>query len=124
MKTYLTLITLLFATSIASAQQTNKAADTTKQQKAVSKSISNTNVRVSMNVTTLKQTQGATFGEKVNAGLQSAGGLVANGTATTQNPLYQQSGNSGVNPLFESKAKTTSSVGPIKGVIVKGSKGN
>lgn len=121
MKTYLTLITLLFATSIASAQQTNKAADTTKQQKAVSKSTSNTNSRISMNVTVGKQTQGATFGEKVNAGLQSAGGALASGV-TIQNPLYQESGNSGVNPLFESKAKTP--VGPIKGVIVKGSKGN
>ncbi len=30
--------------------------------------------RISMNVTVAKQTQGATFGEKVNAGLHSAGG--------------------------------------------------
>ncbi|MCY7353967.1 MAG: hypothetical protein LH470_02585 [Lysobacter sp.] len=37
--------------------------------------------RISMNVTVPKQTQGATFGEKVNAGLQAAGGAVANGSA-------------------------------------------
>jgi len=120
MKTYLTLITLLFSVSVVSAQQVIKAADITKKEKTVNKSTSNTNSRISMNVTTPRQTQGATFGEKVNAGLQSAGGSVANG-ATVQNPLYQSSG---VNPLFQSKNKTISPVGPIKGVIVKGSKGN
>lgn len=35
--------------------------------------------RISMNVTVPKQTQGATFGEKVNAGLQAAGSAVAPG---------------------------------------------
>jgi hypothetical protein len=35
--------------------------------------------RISMNVTVPKQTQGATFGERVNAGLQSAGNAVASG---------------------------------------------
>jgi len=123
MKTYLTLITLLFSVSVVSAQQVIKAADTTKQEKTVNKSTSNTNSRISMNVTTPKQTQGATFGEKVNAGLQTAGGAVASST-TVQNPLYQGSGSSGVNPLFQSKDKTVSPVGPIKGVIVKGSKGS
>jgi len=123
MRTYLILMALLFSASIVSAQKISKAADTTKQQKTVNKSTSNTNSRISMNVTTPKQTQGATFGEKVNAGLQTAGGAVASG-ATVQNPLYQGSGNSGVNPLFESKDKTVSPVGPIKGVIVKGSKVN
>jgi len=42
------------------------------------KSINNINGgmpnRISMNVTVAKQTQGATFGEKVNAGLHAAGG--------------------------------------------------
>ena len=123
MKTYLTLITLLFSVSVVSAQQVIKAADITKKEKTVNKSTSNTNSKISMNVTTPRQTQGATFGEKVNAGLQSAGGSVANG-ATVQNPLYQSSGSSGVNPLFQSKNKTISPVGPIKGVIVKGSKGS
>jgi hypothetical protein len=37
--------------------------------------------RISMNVTVAKQTQGATFGEKVNAGLHSAGSAVANGSS-------------------------------------------
>jgi len=123
MKTYLTLITLLFSVSVVSAQQVIKAADITKKEKTVNKSTSNTNSKISMNVTTPRQTQGATFGEKVNAGLQSVGGSVANG-ATVQNPLYQSSGSSGVNPLFQSKNKTISPVGPIKGVIVKGSKGS
>ena len=123
MKTYLTLIALLFSASVVLAQQVSKAADTIKQQKTVSNSSLNTNSRISMNVTTPKQTQGATFGEKVNAGLQSAGGSVANG-ATVHNPLYQGSGSSGVNPLFQSKDKTVSRFDPIKGVIVKASKGN
>ncbi len=35
--------------------------------------------RISMNVTVPKQTQGATFGEKVNAGLHAAAGAVAQG---------------------------------------------
>lgn len=35
--------------------------------------------RISMNVTVPKQTQGATFGEKVQSGLQAAGGALANG---------------------------------------------
>ncbi len=37
--------------------------------------------RISMNVTVSKQTQGATFGEKVHAGLQAAGGAVASGAS-------------------------------------------
>ena len=37
--------------------------------------------RISMNVTVPKQTQGATFGEKVNQGLHAAGGAVAQGAA-------------------------------------------
>lgn len=37
--------------------------------------------RISMNVTVPKQTQGATFGEKVNAGLQAAGNAVAQGAS-------------------------------------------
>lgn len=39
--------------------------------------------RISMNVTVPKQTQGATFGEKVNAGLHAAGSALAQGTAST-----------------------------------------
>lgn len=37
--------------------------------------------RISMNVTVPKQTQGAAFGEKVNAGLQAAGGALASGAS-------------------------------------------
>ena len=39
--------------------------------------------RISMNVTVPKQTQGATFGEKVNAGLHAAGSAVAQGASST-----------------------------------------
>ena len=38
--------------------------------------------RISMNVTVPKQTQGATFGEKVNAGLHAAGNAVAQGASS------------------------------------------
>lgn len=37
--------------------------------------------RISMNVTTPKQTQGATFGEKVNQGLHAAGSAISQGAA-------------------------------------------
>lgn len=37
--------------------------------------------RISMNVTVPKQTQGATFGEKVNAGLHAAGSAVSQGAS-------------------------------------------
>lgn len=37
--------------------------------------------RISMNVTVGKQTQGATFGERVNAGIQQAGSAIASGAA-------------------------------------------
>ncbi len=37
--------------------------------------------RISMNVTVPKQTQGSTFGEKVNAGLHAAGGALAQGAS-------------------------------------------
>ena len=38
--------------------------------------------RISMNVTVPKQTQGATFGEKVNAGLHAAGSALAQGASS------------------------------------------
>jgi hypothetical protein len=37
--------------------------------------------RISMNVTVARQTQGATFGEKVNAGLHAAGGALSQGAS-------------------------------------------
>lgn len=39
--------------------------------------------RISMNVTVPKQTQGATFGEKVNAGLHAVGNAVSQGASLT-----------------------------------------
>lgn len=39
--------------------------------------------RISMNVTTPKQTQGSSFGEKVNSGMQQAGSALANGKGLT-----------------------------------------
>ena len=39
--------------------------------------------RISMRVTAPKQTQGATFGEKVNAGLHAAGSALGQGAAAT-----------------------------------------
>lgn len=49
------------------------------------KSINNNTMpnRISMNVTVPKQTQGATFGEKVNAGLHAAGSALAQGASVT-----------------------------------------
>lgn len=126
MKTYLSILALLFVSSIASAQTVAKTPDTTKQQQhaKASQAVLNANARISMNVTVPKQTQGATFGEKVNAGLHSAGGALVQGASTPKNPLYEAGGNSGVNPLFESQSKAAAPVGPIKGVIVKGGKNN
>ncbi|TCC87079.1 hypothetical protein EZ428_23060 [Pedobacter frigiditerrae] len=125
MKTYLSILALLFVSSIASAQTVTKTADTAKQQNAkISQPAPSANARISMNVTVPKQTQGATFGEKVNAGLHAAGGALAQGASVTQNPLYAGDGNVAVNPLYDQKAKTTAPIGPIKGVIVKGSKNN
>ncbi len=43
--------------------------------------------RISMNVTVSKQTQGATFGEKVNAGLHAAGGALAQGASLVGSAL-------------------------------------
>ena len=125
MKTYLSILVLLFVSSIASAQTVTKTADSTKQQNAkIIQLAPSSNARISMNVTVPKQTQGATFGEKVNAGLHAAGGAVAQGASVNQNPLYAGGGLSGDNPMYDPKAKATSPIGPIKGVIVKGSKNN
>ena len=50
--------------------------------------------RISMNVTVPKQTQGATFGEKVNQGLQSAGGN--NAGKQTQGATFGEKVNAGL----------------------------
>ena len=69
-----------------------------------------------------KQTQGATFGEKVNQGLHNAGSVAANGAAKTDNPLYNGNNSSQENPLHKSNAKTANPGTPIGGIIVKGGK--
>jgi len=125
MKKYLSIIALIFVSSVALAQRNEKSTESSKTN------------RISMNVTVPKQTQGATFGEKVNAGLHAAGSALAQGssikkdstslhTSTSRasgntSPLYDAQGLEVQNPLYKSE-KTVRPVGPIKGVIVKGSK--
>lgn len=70
--------------------------------------------RLSMTPTTTKQTQGTTFGEKVDQGLQPAAGK-------SNNPLYEDKGTATTNPLSES-SKMASPGNPIGGIIVKGGK--
>ena len=65
MKKISTTLTLLISTIVLSFGQTEKSVNN------INSGMPN---RISMNVTVPKQTQGATFGEKVNAGLHSAGG--------------------------------------------------
>lgn len=140
MKKYLSIIALVFVSSVAMAQRNEKSTEASKAMPAgiigqgasllggalpggavISK-------RISMNVTVGKQTQGATFGEKVNAGLHAAGSVVGQGSSAAQatsgntSPLYDAQGLDVQNPLYKSEAKTARPVGPIKGVIVKGSK--
>lgn len=73
------LLTVWFVLSLMQTQaQTNKSKDQSSQNKSttVSSRVNDINGgmpnRISMNVTVPKQTQGATFGEKVNAGLATA----------------------------------------------------
>lgn len=54
--------------------------------------------RISMNVTVPKQTQGATFGEKVNQGLHTAGGTRAGISTSRSNIRNKSSFHSGSNP--------------------------
>jgi hypothetical protein len=60
---------------------TNPDGSTEEMTFACPADAANYNSRISMNVTVPKQTQGATFGEKVNAGLHAAGGALAQGAA-------------------------------------------
>jgi len=152
MKKYLSIIALVFVSSVTMAQSSEKSADANKTKPAgaigqgaslvgsVMPGGSVISSRISMNVTVGKQTQGATFGEKVNAGLHAAGSAVAQGSSApqgtsgnisplydaqgleVQNPLYEGKGTQTENPLHKSEAKTARPIGPIKGVIVKGSK--
>lgn len=70
--------------------------------------------RLSMTPTTTRQTQGKNFGEKVSQGMQPA-------AAQTNNPLYEDKGSKGENPLFESSGLARPG-NPIGGIIVKGGK--
>ena len=65
MKNNLFTIVLILGSTICAVGQTEKSVNN------INGGMPN---RISMNVTVAKQTQGATFGEKVNAGLQAAGG--------------------------------------------------
>ena len=64
MKNNLFTIVLILGSTICAAGQTEKSVNN------INGGMPN---RISMNVTVPKQTQGATFGEKVNAGLNAAG---------------------------------------------------
>ncbi|TCD00893.1 hypothetical protein [Pedobacter psychroterrae] len=150
MKKYLSIIALVFVSSVTMAQSNEKSTEASKTKPAGiigqgasllggalpgGAVISN---RISMNVTVGKQTQGATFGEKVNAGLHAAESAVAQGSSVKQDstslqtstkqasgntsPLYDAQGLEVQNPLYKSETKTTRPIGPIKGVIVKGGK--
>jgi len=67
MKNNLLTIALILCSIISSSGQTEKSVNN------INGGMPN---RISMNVTVPKQTQGATFGEKVNAGLHAAGSFV------------------------------------------------
>jgi hypothetical protein len=69
--------------------------------------------RLSMTPTTARQTQGSSFGEKVNQGVQTAAGK-------SVNPLYEDNGTATTNPMSESKVASPGN--PIGGIIVKGGK--
>lgn len=67
--------------------------------------------RISMNVSVPKQTQGATFGEKVNAGLQAAGSAISQGVS-----LVTISGNLWFDKIeFPNTVTIVSSVGNLAG---------
>ncbi|WP_316810804.1 hypothetical protein [Pedobacter heparinus] len=73
-------------------------------------------------ISSAKQTQGSSFGEKVNQGLHAAGSAVVSGEAKTENPLYQGSGRAQNNPMHKSEASVASPGNPIGGIIIKGGK--
>lgn len=70
--------------------------------------------RLSMTPTTARQTQGATFGEKVNQGMQPAA------AEKSTNPLYEDKGTATTNPLAGASLAKPGS--PIGGIVVKGGK--
>jgi len=70
--------------------------------------------RISMNVTTPKQTQGATFGEKVNQGLHAAGSVIAQGagTGTISGTINWDNGNA--YGIITNEMAAVSSVGTVR----------
>ncbi|RZL14391.1 MAG: hypothetical protein EOO89_16190, partial [Pedobacter sp.] len=103
MKKYLSIIALVFVSSVALAQSNEKSTEASKTKPAgivgqgasllggVLPGGAVISKRISMNVTVGKQTQGATFGEKVNAGLHAAGSVVAQGSSVKQDSTSLQS---------------------------------
>lgn len=70
--------------------------------------------RISMNVTTPKQTQGATFGEKVNQGLHAAGSVIAQGAGrgTISGTVNWDNGNA--YGIITNEMAAVSSVGTVR----------
>ncbi|MBS3992559.1 MAG: carboxypeptidase regulatory-like domain-containing protein [Bacteroidetes bacterium] len=114
------IISLLFFTNYGIAQVKSnseiKTGTVSPKNDAVTKTNSKLKIdggmpnRISMNVTVPKQTQGATFGEKVNAGLQATGGALSQGTSVTI------SGNIRWDKIeFPNTVNTVSTVGNLAG---------
>jgi hypothetical protein len=84
MKKYLSaaILTIISATAFAQAPQ---------QKGGINTVSNNMPSRISMNVTVARQTPNTSFGQKVNAGLSTAGSIVANGAATVTAPTADQS---------------------------------
>lgn len=76
--------------------------------------------RISMNVTTPKQTQGATFGEKVNQGLQSGG---ANGAWQTQGATFGEKVNQGLHAAGSALSQGTNIISGNLSWVNEGSTG-
>lgn len=124
MKTYTLVFALSFISSIAFSQVKGKQGGSGGGAAAASYAATGKAIMPSdtAKTGTPKQTQGATFGEKVSQGLHAAGSAVASGAAKTENPLYHGNAGSQNNPLHKSEAKAASPGNPIGGIIVKGGK--
>ncbi len=77
--------------------------------------------RISMNVTVPKQTQGATFGEKVNQGLHAAGSALSQGASLRGSPgvisgrVSRSLGASNLTGIVTNESAAVSSVGNLAG---------
>jgi hypothetical protein len=83
--------------------------------------------RISMNVTVPKQTQGATFGEKVNQGLHAAGSALSQGRTIpkqTQGATFGEKVNQGLHAAGSALSQGASSKGIISGNVSWGSATN